>query len=60
MKWRSVMHDHLIGPLWGNVIIVAVAGAVTLGCFVAMFRMLFRPGETDPRHPKYEILHDDH
>jgi hypothetical protein len=27
---------------------------------VAMFRMLFRPGETDPHHPKYEILHDDH
>ena len=53
------MHDHLIGPLWGNVMIVAVAGAVTLACFVAMFRMLFRPGETDPHHPKYDVLHDD-
>jgi len=53
------MHDHLIGPLWGNVVIVAVAGTVTLVCFVAMFRMLFRPGESDPHHPKYDVLHDD-
>ena len=53
------MQDHLIGPLWGNVVIVAVAGAVTLVCFVTMFRMLFRPGETDPHHPKYDVLHDD-
>jgi hypothetical protein len=53
------MHDHLIGPLWGNVMIVAVAGAVTLVCFVAMFWMLFRPGETDRHHPKYDVLHDD-
>jgi hypothetical protein len=54
-----VMHDHLVGPLWGNVMIVALAGAITLGCFVAMFRMLFCPGETDRHHPKYDILHDD-
>ena len=53
------MHDHLTGPLWGNVMIVAVAGAVTLACFVAMFWMLFCPGETDQHHPKYDILHDD-
>jgi hypothetical protein len=53
------MHDHLIGPFLGNVMIVAVAGAVTLACFVAMFRMLFHPGETDPHHPKYEVLRDD-
>lgn len=59
MKWSLVMHDHLIGPLWGNILIVAVAGAVTLVCFVAMFRMLFRPGETDRHHPKHEIFHDD-
>lgn len=52
------MTHHLIGPLWGNVIIIALAGAVTLGCFVAMFRMLLRPGETDRRHPKYAIFHD--
>jgi hypothetical protein len=54
-----VMHDHLIGPVLGVVIIVALAGTVTLVCFVAMFRMLFRPGETDPHHPKYEVLRDD-
>jgi len=53
------MHDHLIGPLWGNIIIMAVAGAITVGCFVAMFRMLIRPGETDRRHAKYAILRDD-
>ena len=53
------MHDQLIGPLWGNVMIVAVAGAVTLACFVAMFWMLFCPGETDRHHPKYGVLHDD-
>ena len=53
------MHDPLIGPFLGNVILVAVAGAVTLGCFVAMFWMLFRPGETDRHHPKYEVLRDD-
>lgn len=53
------MHDHLIGPLWGNIMIIAVAGAVTLVCFVAMFWMLFSPGEVDRHHPKYDILHDD-
>jgi hypothetical protein len=53
------MHDHLIGPLWGNVMIVAVASAVTLACFGAMFWMLFRPGETNRHHPKYDILQDD-
>jgi hypothetical protein len=53
------MHDHLIGPFWGNVIIIALAGTVTLGCFVAMLWMLIRPGETDPAHSKYTILHED-
>jgi hypothetical protein len=53
------MHDHLMGPVLGVVIIVAVAGTVTLVCFVVMFRMLFRPGETDWHHPKYGILRDD-
>ena len=53
------MHDHLIGPLWGNLIIMAVAGAITAACFVAMFWMLIRPGETDQRHAKYAILRDD-
>lgn len=53
------MHEHLAGPLWGNLVIFALAGTVTLGCFAAMFRMLLRPGETDRRHPKYTILRDD-
>jgi len=53
------MHHPLNGPFWGNVIIIALAGAITVACFVAMFRMLFDPGETDRRHPKYDILRDD-
>lgn len=53
------MNHHLIGPLWGNIIIIGVAGAITLGCFVAMFWMLFRPGEKDREHPKYTVLRDD-
>jgi hypothetical protein len=53
------MHDHLLGPLWGNIFIIVMAGAITVACFVAMFWMLIRPGETDRRHPKYAILRDD-
>jgi hypothetical protein len=56
---EATMHDHLIGPLWGNIIIMAVAGVITVACFVAMFWMLIRPGETDRRHVKYAILRDD-
>jgi hypothetical protein len=54
-----VVHHHLIGPYWGNVIIIGVSGAITLACFVAMFWMLRRPGETDPDHPKYLVLRHD-
>jgi hypothetical protein len=53
------MSHHLIGPLWGNIIIITVAGVITAGSFVAMFWMLIRPGETDRSHPKYTILRDD-
>jgi hypothetical protein len=53
------MHDHLAGPFWGNVVIIALAGAVALGCIVAMLRMLIRPGEHDPEHPKRRILRKD-
>lgn len=53
------MEHHLTGPFWGNVVIIGMAGTITLGCFIAMFRMLLWPGETDPHHPKYAILHDD-
>ena len=53
------MDQHMMGPFWGNVAIIAVAGALTVACFAAMFRMLYRPGERDPRHPKRMILDDD-
>lgn len=53
------MHDALSGPFFGNVVIIVVTGVITLACFVAMFRMLLHPGETDRRHPKYEVLRDD-
>ncbi len=53
------MQHHLIGPYWGNLIITGIAGAITAGCFVAMFWMLLRPGETDPSHPKYTVLRHD-
>jgi len=53
------MEHHLIGPPWGNFAIIVVAGAITVACFVAMFWMLLRPGETDRRHAKYTVLRDD-
>ena len=53
------MEHHLFGPFWGNVIIVTLATVVTLACFVAMFWMIFRPGETNQTHPKYAILRND-
>lgn len=53
------MHHHLIGPYWGNVTIIGIAGAITIACFVAMYWMLRYPGETDPRHPKYTVLRHD-
>lgn len=53
------MEHHLIGPLWGNIIIIAAAGAITLACFVGMLWMLIRPGESDRNHSKYAILRDD-
>jgi hypothetical protein len=59
MKRGLMMQEHMTGPLPGVIAIVALTIAVTLGCFVAMFRMLLRPGETDRRHPKYGVLDDD-
>jgi hypothetical protein len=53
------MSHHLIGPLWGNIIIIVVVGLITAGCFVAMCWMLIRPGEHDRQHSKYSILRDD-
>ncbi len=53
------MDHHLMGPFWGNVMIIGLAGSITVACFIAMLRMLFSPGETDRHHPKYNILRDD-
>jgi hypothetical protein len=53
------MHHELIGPSWGVFIIIGIAGTITVACFVAMFRMLLRPGENDPTHPKYMVLRHD-
>lgn len=50
---------HLAGPLLGNVVVIAIAGLVTIACFAAAIRMLLHPGETDRRHPKYRVLRDD-
>jgi hypothetical protein len=54
-----IVHHHLIGPYWGNVIIIGIAASITAACFAAMFGMLWRPGETDPHHPKYVVLRHD-
>lgn len=51
-------HD-IAAPVLGNMIIISISGVVTVCCFAIMLWMLFRPGETDPRHPKYEILRKD-
>jgi hypothetical protein len=53
------MGHHLTGPFWGNVVILIIAGVITVACFVTMFWMLLRPGETDPNHPKYSVLRHD-
>ena len=50
------MEHHIGGPFWGNVVIISLAGGITLGCIVAALRMLIRPQEKDPQHPKYLIL----
>lgn len=51
-----MMHEHIMGPFWGVVAVVGIGGAVTVACFVAMFWMLFRPGEDDLNHVKRQIL----
>lgn len=49
------MH-HFVGPFWRNIEIIVFAGTITVGCFVAMFWMIFRPGEKDSHHHKNDIL----
>ncbi len=53
------MDHQLSGPMWGNLVIIGLAAAITVACFTAMLWMLFRPGESNPSHPKYDILSDD-
>ena len=52
------MEHHLSGPLWGNIIIIALGAVITLACFAAMIRMLLHPGEADRNHPKHDVLKD--
>ena len=52
------MH-HFYGPFWGNIAIIVIAGAITIGCFVAMFWMIFGPAEKDSHHHKNDILRPD-
>ncbi len=53
------MHAMMEGPLWGVIAVASVAGVVAAACFVLMFWFIFKPGEKDPHHPKYEILRRD-
>ncbi len=53
------MHNMMMGPLWGVIAVASVAGVITVACFVVMFWMIFKPGEKDPRHAKYDILRPD-
>lgn len=52
-------HQMMAAPWLGNLIIIVLAGGITVACFVAMFWMLWRPGEADRLHPKYDILRED-
>ena len=53
------MEHAMTGPLLGHIVVAALAGVVTLVCIVAALKMLFRPGEKDPKHPKYLVLRND-
>ena len=53
------MEHHAAGPLIGIFVVAGAAAFITLACFVAAVWMLIRPGETDPRHPKYIVLRHD-
>lgn len=68
LLWSQVCGAHgqtaseghgLAGPLLGNIIVATLAGIVTLACIVVAVRLLIRPGELDPNHPKRRILQTD-
>ena len=50
----------ITGPLFGNLLVASGAGIVTLVCIVVALRMLIRPGERNPGHPKYRVLDADY
>lgn len=52
-------HHGVAGPPLGNLLVAGAAGLVTLVCAGIALRMLIRPGEADPRHPKYRVLDKD-
>jgi len=51
--------DGLIGPVVGNLLVIALVGSVSLACFALALRMVIRPGERNLDHPKYRILSAD-
>ena len=53
------MTHNPTGIHWGNVIVIGIAGLLTIVCFVMMCWMLIRPGERDRLHPKRQILSKD-
>jgi hypothetical protein len=68
LLWSQVCAAHgdaasaghgLTGPLLGNIIVVTLGGIITIACIFLALRMVFRPGELDPEHPKRRILQPD-
>lgn len=54
-----MMMEAMAAHWLGNLLIVAIFGLGTVACFAIAVRMLVRPGEKNPDHPKYRVLHDD-
>lgn len=54
-----MMMESFANHLIGNLVIVAVFGLGTIGCFIAAVIMLIKPGERNENHPKYLIMNDD-
>lgn len=53
------MEHQLTGPVLGNIIVAVIVGVITLACIGVAIKMLLWPGESDPHHPKYQILRKD-
>lgn len=54
-----MMMESMSAHWLGNLAILIVFGLGTVACFAAAVRMLVEPGEKNPDHPKYRVLHDD-